>query len=110
MAATDSCFALIGAHQHGEAVGLIKGKTRVPRQGEEQSRLSSASSTQQMWELLIRNRTAVLQSHAPRRWITSYRKVKQGAPTHQPNAWPLPHACAHPYNAGSGSGGEQLCP
>ena len=34
--------------------------------------LSSARSTQHMWELLAGNRTAVLPRHARGRWITSY--------------------------------------
>ena len=32
--------------------------------------------------------------------------LKQGANMHQPTAWPLSHACAQPYDAGSGSHGQ----
>ena len=55
VAATDSCFALIGAHQRGETVGLMNGenpclkKPLLPRWV--QSSLSSASSTQHMCNL-----------------------------------------------------------
>ena len=34
-------------------------------------------------------------------------KLKQGTHVHQPTAWPIPHTCAQPYHAGSGSH-EQL--
>ena len=40
-------------------------------------------------------------------------KLKQGAHIHQPTkttAWPLPHACAQPYQAGSGSHGQLFRP
>ena len=37
-------------------------------------------------------------------------KLKQGARTLQPTAWPLPHARAKPYHAGSGSHGELFRP
>ena len=37
-------------------------------------------------------------------------KLKQGAHIHQPTAWPLPHACAQPYHAGSGSHGQLFRP
>ena len=72
----DSCFALIGVYQRGKAVGLMNGvnprlkNPLLPRWV--QSSLSSASSTQHMWELLAGNRTAVLPRHARGRWITSY--------------------------------------
>ena len=58
--ATYSCFALIGYHQHGKAVGLMNGKEENPRLKNlvlprcVQSSLSSASSTQHVgavgWE------------------------------------------------------------
>ena len=35
---------------------------------------------------------------------------KQGAHKHQPTARPLPHACAQPYHAGSGSHGQLFRP
>ena len=38
--------------------------------------------------------------------LLSKEKLKQGAHIHQPTAWPLPHACAQPYHAGSGSHGQ----
>ena len=37
-------------------------------------------------------------------------KLKQGAHIQQPTAWPLPHACAQPHHAGSGSHGRLLRP
>ena len=33
-------------------------------------------------------------------------KLKQKGHIHQPTTWPLPHACAQPYHAGSGSHGQ----
>ena len=89
VAATDSCFALIGAHQRGKAVRLKNGENSrlknvlLPRRV--QSSLPSASSTQRMWELLAGNRTAVLQQHARGRWITSYQYIEargKHTPTH----------------------------
>ena len=67
VAATDSCFALIGAHEHGKAVGLMNGqnprlKNSLPRRV--QSSVSSARSTQHMRELLAGNRTSILPQHA----------------------------------------------
>ena len=37
-------------------------------------------------------------------------KLKKGAHIHQPTAWPLPHACAQPYQAGCGSHGQLFRP
>ena len=54
-------------------------------------------------------RIAVLPRHARgRSRVTS--KLKQGAHIHQPTTWPLPHACAQPYHAGSGSHGQLFRP
>ena len=89
VAAADSCFALIGAHQRGKAVGLKNGENPrlknllLPRRV--QSILPSASSTQRMWELLAGNRAAVLPRHARGRWITSYQYIEargKHTPTH----------------------------
>ena len=80
MAATDTCFALIGAHQRGKVVGLMNGGKRrlknllLPRRM--RSCLPSASSTQHMWELLAGKRTAVLPRHARGRCITSYQYIE----------------------------------
>ena len=41
-------------------------------------------------------------------WLTS--KLKQGAHIHQPTAWLLPHTCAQPYHAGSGSNRQLFRP
>ena len=87
VAATDSCFALIGANQRGKAVGLKNGENPclknllLPRRV--QSSLSSASSTQSLWELLAGNRKAVLPRHARARWITSYQYIEARG-THTP--------------------------
>ena len=89
VAATDTCFALIGAHQRGKVVGLMNGENprlknlSLPRRV--RSCLPSASSTQHMWELLAGKRTAVLPRHARRRWITSYQYIEargRRTPTH----------------------------
>ena len=37
-------------------------------------------------------------------------KLKQGTHILQPTAWPLPHACAQPYHASSGSHGQLFRP
>ena len=81
VAATDSCFALIGAHQRAKAVGLKNGENPclknllLPRRV--QSSQSSTSSTQPMWEMLAGSRTAVLLQHARGRWITSYQYIDE---------------------------------
>ena len=36
--------------------------------------------------------------------------LKQGAHIHQPTAWSVPHTCAQPYHAGSGSHGQLFRP
>ena len=114
VAATDSCFALIGANQRGKAVGLKNGENPclknllLPRRV--QSSLSSASSAQSMWELLAGNRTAVLPRHARARWITSYQYIEARGHIHQPTAWPLSHACAQPHHAGNGHHGQLFRP
>ena len=57
--AMDSCFALIGAHQHDcRRVYERANPRRV------QSTPLSVSSTQRLWELLAGNRTTVLQRRA----------------------------------------------
>ena len=114
VAATDSCFALIGANQCDKAVGLMNGV---------KLRLNTPYCRVEC--------KAVYQAPAPRNicgscwlgsaqqfyynirgeggsWVTS--KVKQGAHIHQLTAWPLPHACAQPYHMGSGNHGQLLCP
>ena len=105
VAATDNCFALIGAHWHDKAVALMNGENQrlknplLPRWV--QSCLSSTSSTRHMFWL----GTAQQFYHDMRgeggSRVTS--KLKQSAHMHQSTAWPLPHACAQSYHADSGS-------
>ena len=74
-------------HQPDKAFGLINAEN--PRLKNPllsrwvQRSLSSAISTQQMWELLAGNRTAVLPRHPGVRWITSYQWIKARG-THTP--------------------------
>ena len=60
VAAMDSCFALIRAHQHGIAVVKDRGKPVFNRPFPTEASPLSASSTQHMWELLAGNQTVVL--------------------------------------------------
>ena len=64
--------------------------------------------------LMNRENPRLINPQLPR-WVQSRlwrvtSKLKQGAHIHQPTAWPLPHACAQPYHAGSGSQGQLFSP
>ena len=62
LAAMDSCFALIGAHQHGIAVGSMKGeKPAHQRLFEHTGQFSHPTSIRMPWE----NRFAVLSQQIP---------------------------------------------
>ena len=39
-------------------------------------------------------------------YLENSANLEQGVHTHQPTAWPVPHACAQPHHAGSGSHGQ----
>ena len=97
----DSCFALIGTHRHGVAIGSMIGQNpRVSQtlSGASASTSLSDSSTQHMWEPLAGNRTAVLPRLARGRRIRSYldlcaskfkkTNLKQGTHIHQPTPQP----------------------
>ena len=101
VAATDSCFALIEAHQHGKAVGLMNGENRRLNTPYCQSKCK-----------------AIYQAPAPHNtcgscWLGTAQQfyhdnmrgegesrvtsnIKQGAHLNQPTAWSLPtHAHSH---------------
>ena len=100
MAATDSFFALIGAHQRGTAIGLKNGENpRLKNPLLLKSSQSSASSTQHMRELLAGNSTAVPPP------------VNQSKGYTYTNPWPshyLTHAHSHITLVGSHE--QRFCP
>ena len=71
-----------------------------------QSSLSSASSTQHTGSCWLGNAQQFCHNMRGEGGSRFTRKLKQGAHIHQPMDWPLPHACAQPYRAGSGSHGQ----
>ena len=111
MAATDSFFALIGAHQCGTAIGLKNRENpRLKNPLLLKSSQASASSTEHMRELLAGNCTAGSTT-------TCMRKVDHKSPVNQSkghtytNPRPshyLMHAHSHITQAGSH--GQQFCP
>ena len=100
MAATDSFFTLIGAHQRGTAIGLKNGENpRLKNPLLLKSSQSSASSTQHMRELLAGNCTAVPPP------------VNQSKGYTYTNPWPshyLTHAHSHITLVGSHE--QRFCP
>ena len=43
-------------------------------------------------------------------YLENSANLEQGAHIHQPTAWPIPHACAQPRHAGSGSHAQLFRP
>ena len=43
-------------------------------------------------------------------YLENSANLEQSAHTHQPTAWPVPHACAQPHHAGSSSHGQLYRP
>ena len=98
----DSCFALIGSHHHGVAIGsMIWENTRVSKTlycRSECKHPFKRHSTQHMWGPLAGNRTAVLPRPSRGRRIRSYpdlcaskfkkTNLKRGAHIHQPTPRP----------------------
>ena len=112
VATTDSCFALIGPHEHGKAVGLINerfSKTLYCR-GECKAVYRAPATHNTFGSCWLG--TAQQFYHdirgEGRSRVTS--KLKQWAHIHQHPAWQLPHACAQPHYAGSGSHGQLFRP
>ena len=43
-------------------------------------------------------------------YLENSANLERGAHIHKPTTWPVPHACAHPHHAGSGSHGQLFRP
>ena len=111
VAATESCFVFIGANQRGKAVGLMNGvkpRLNTPYCRGDCKAVYQApaphNTCESCWLGTAQQFYHNMHGEGGSR-VTS--KSKQKAHIHQPTAWPLPHACAQPYHAGSGSH-EQL--
>ena len=112
VAATDSCFALIGRDEHGKAVGLINerfSKTLYCR-GECKAVYQAPATHNTFGSCWLG--TAQQFYHDMRgeggSRVTS--KLKQWAHIHQHLGWQVPHACAQPHYAGSGCHGQLFRP
>ena len=104
--ATDSCFALIGAHQRGKAAGLMNPRLKSPWLPRcVQSSLSSARSS--CWLGTARQFYHDMGGEGGSR-VTG--KLKQGAHMHRPTAWSSANACAQPDHEGSDSHGQLFRP
>ena len=99
VAATDSCFALIGAHQRAKAVGLKNGENPCLKNLLLPRRVQSSQSS---WLGAAQRFYCNMRGEGGSRVTNTLTK---GANIHQPTAWTLSHACAEPYHAGSGSHG-----
>ena len=67
------------------------------------------------YSLFIDINTEVINDHFVRKcrksWLAQGKtNFKQGAHTHQPTVWPVPHAYAQPYHPDSGSHGQLFRP
>ena len=71
VAAMDSCFALMGAHQHGIAVGSMNGRTLVSRTLYRRGECKSNSFERQLYPWIIERLDKKLMS----RGLISYRRL-----------------------------------
>ena len=115
VAASDSCFTLIWAHQQGKAIRLMnrenphlkntlhcQGECKAVCQGPAPHNTCGScwlgTAVQQFYHDMGRESGS---------WVNS--KLKQGAPhIQQPMVWPSPHTCTQPYHSGTGNHGELL--
>ena len=102
----------IGSHEHGKAVGLISERfsKTLYRLGECKAVYQAPAPHNTKRSCWLGNAKQFYHDMRGEGGSRVTSKLRQWAHIHQHPAWQLPHACAQPHYAGSGSHGQLFRP